>query len=170
MTRNVCFQSESGPFSQRTGVGAGEYSTPWNLSDDAGMVPVGVAQKLILVIDDSTTVRKIVETSLGREGYQVKGFPDGIEAMRWLLQPGSHLPQLLFLDIGLPKIDGYDIARYLRSRSQFRDMIIIILTGRDGILDRLKGRLVGAQAYLTKPFKTQELIGVVTSYLGVAAS
>lgn len=61
----------------------------------------------VLVIDDSATIRKIVETALGREGYVVKSFPDGVEAMRWLMTPESYIPRLVILDIGLPKMNGY---------------------------------------------------------------
>jgi twitching motility two-component system response regulator PilG len=126
--------------------------------------------KLIMVIDDSATVRKIVETCLGREGFEVRGFPDGVEAMRWLTEPGSRIPDLVILDIGLPKMDGYEVARRLKTKPQFANTVIIMLSRRDGVIDRLKGRLAGAKDYITKPFKTQEIINVIESYLGIPAS
>ncbi len=122
--------------------------------------------KLVMVIDDSTTVRKIVETCLGRQGFQVLGFPDGVEAMRWLLEPTSRVPDLVLLDIGLPKMDGYEVARRLKVKPQFSNTVIIMLSRRDGMIDRLKGRLAGAKDYITKPFKTQDIISVIESYLG----
>src|SRR5689334_23683727 len=122
--------------------------------------------KLVMVIDDSTTVRKIVETCLGRQGFQVLGFPDGVEAMRWLLEPTSRVPDLVLLDIGLPKMDGYEVARRLKIKPQFSNTVIIMLSRRDGMIDRLKGRLAGAKDYITKPFKTQDIISVIESYLG----
>ncbi len=125
--------------------------------------------KLIMVIDDSTTVRKIIETCLGREGFLVAGFSDGVEAMRWLSQPNARIPDLVILDIGLPKMDGYEVARRLKTKPQFNNTVIIMLSRRDGVIDRLKGRLAGARAYLTKPFKTQEIINLIESYLGVPA-
>ncbi len=122
--------------------------------------------KLILVIDDSTTVRKIVETCLGRAGFDAIGFPDGIEAISWLMGAESRIPDLVILDIGLPKMDGYEVARRLKSKPQFAKTIIIMLSRRDGMIDRLKGRLAGAQQYITKPFKTQEIVDIVEGYLG----
>jgi twitching motility two-component system response regulator PilG len=126
--------------------------------------------KLIMVIDDSTTVRKIIETCLGRQGFQVLGFPDGIEAMRWLMGPTSRVPDLVLLDIGLPKMDGYEVARRLKIKPQFNNTIIVMLSRRDGMIDRLKGRLAGAKDYITKPFKTQDIIAITESYLGMPAS
>jgi DNA-binding response OmpR family regulator len=122
--------------------------------------------KLVMVIDDSTTVRKIIETCLGRQGFQVLGFPDGVEAMRWLMEPTSRVPDLVLLDIGLPKMDGYEVARRLKTKPQFSNTVIIMLSRRDGMIDRLKGRLAGAKDYITKPFKTQDIISVTESYLG----
>lgn len=122
--------------------------------------------KLIFVIDDSQTVRKIVGITLSRVGFQVLGFTDGVEAMRWLAGPVGRVPDLIILDIGLPKIDGYEVARRLKEKPQFRDTVIIMLTRRDGLLDRLKGRLAGASDYMIKPFKGGELIGLVERRLG----
>jgi len=124
-------------------------------------------RKKVIIIDDSQTVRKIVEVCLSREGFEVQSFHDGVEALRWLSQQTSPLPDLVILDIGLPKLDGYEIARRLKGKPRFQHMVIIMLTRRDGILDRLKGRLAGAQEYLTKPFTTQTLISQVEALLGV---
>src|SRR6266567_4102128 len=71
------------------------------------------------------------------------------------------------LDIGLPKMDGYEFARRLRTKPQFNSTIIIMLTSRDGVIDRLKGRLAGAKDYITKPFRTQDVINVLHTHLGV---
>lgn len=125
--------------------------------------------KLVMVIDDLTTVRKIIETCLGRQGFQVLGFPDGVEAMRWLMEPTSRMPDLVFLDIGLPKMDGYEVARRLKTKPQFSNAVIVMLSRRDGMIDRLKGRLAGAKDYITKPFKTQDIISITESYLGIPA-
>ncbi len=122
--------------------------------------------KLVMVIDDSNTVRKIIETCLGREGFDVVGFPDGVEAMRWLTEPNSRIPDLVILDIGLPKMDGYEIARRLKLKPQFTNTVIIMLSRRDGMIDRLKGRLAGARDYITKPFKTSDIVAVAETYLG----
>jgi twitching motility two-component system response regulator PilG len=121
--------------------------------------------KLVMVIDDSATVRKIVETCLKREGFDVKSFPDGVEAMRWLTEPEARIPNLVILDIGLPKMDGYEVARRLKTKPQFSNTVIIMLSRRDGMIDKLKGRLAGAKDYLTKPFKTQDIIAVIEAHL-----
>ncbi|QBD80522.1 response regulator [Ktedonosporobacter rubrisoli] len=125
--------------------------------------------KFVMVIDDSNTVRKIIETCLGREGFDVCGFPDGVEAMRWLTSAEGRVPDLVLLDIGLPKMDGYEVARRLKTKPQFANTVIIMLSRRDGVIDRLKGRLAGAKDYLTKPFRTQDIIAVIHSYLGAPA-
>ena len=122
-----------------------------------------------MVIDDSQTVRKILVTALDREGFAVVAFPDGVEAMRWLSQPNARIPELVILDIGLPKMDGYEVARRLKSKPQFSNTVIIMLSRRDGVIDRLKGRLAGAKDYISKPFKTQDIISVIESYVGIPA-
>jgi twitching motility two-component system response regulator PilG len=125
--------------------------------------------KLVMVIDDSPTVRKIVEVSLRREGIEVVSFPDGIEALRAVTSHQmERIPDLVVLDIDLPKMNGYEIARYLRSKPQWSRTVIVILSRHDGVIDRLKARLAGTQAYLTKPFTTQMIVDVVTSNLGLS--
>jgi len=121
--------------------------------------------KLVMVIDDSATVRKIIETCLRREGFDVRGFNDGVEAVRWLAEPQGPVPDLVLLDIELPKMDGYEVARRLRTKQRFHNTVIVMLSRRDGVIDRLKGRLVGARDYITKPFKTQDIIAVAQAHL-----
>ena len=123
--------------------------------------------KLVMVIDDSLIVRKIFETSLRREGFESVSYPDGIEALRALAEGRQKIPDLVILDIGLPKMDGYEIARRMKTKPHLANTVIIMLSGRDGVIDRLKGRLAGAKDYITKPFKTQEVISTIYSYLGV---
>jgi twitching motility two-component system response regulator PilG len=123
---------------------------------------------LVLVIDDSPTVRKIIEVTLRREGVEVVSYPDGVEALRAITtRPCGRLPDLLFLDLELPRMNGFEIARYLRSQPQWNRTAIVMLSRRDGIVDRLKARLAGAQAYLTKPCTTQMIMESVHTYLGL---
>jgi twitching motility two-component system response regulator PilG len=126
-----------------------------------------VMSKLVMVIDDSLIVRKIIETSLRREGFESVSYPDGIEALRALAEGRQKIPDLVILDVGLPKMDGYEIARRMKTKPHLANTVIIMLSGRDGVIDRLKGRLAGAKDYITKPFKTQEVISTISSYLGV---
>jgi len=123
--------------------------------------------KLVMIIDDSLTVRKIIETSLKREGFDSVSYSDGIEAIRALNEKRTRTPDLVILDIGLPKMDGYEVARHFKTKQQFGNTVIIMLSGRDGVIDRLKGRLAGAKDYLTKPFRTQDVMSVVHSHLNV---
>ena len=122
--------------------------------------------KFVLVVDDSLTVRKMLEICLRRAGYEVKSCEDGVQALLWLNTAQARTPDLIFVDLGLPKLDGYEVIRLLRARPALEHTILVILSRRDGVLDRLKGRLVGAHAYLTKPFKTQEILAVVQAKLG----
>jgi DNA-binding response OmpR family regulator len=130
----------------------------WEKKEDDSM------SKLVMIIDDSLTVRKIMETSLKREGFASVSYPDGIEALR-ALSEGLQIPDLVLLDIGLPKMDGYEVARHLKTKEQFGNTPIVMISQRDGMIDRLKGRLAGAKDYITKPFKTQEVMTIVHSHL-----
>ena len=124
--------------------------------------------KLVMIIDDSLTVRKIIETSLRREGFECVSYADGIEALRSLTEQRlKRIPDLVILDIGLPKMDGYEIARHLKTKPQLSNTVIVMLSGRDGVIDRLKGRLAGAKDYITKPFRTQDVMAVVHNHLSV---
>jgi twitching motility two-component system response regulator PilG len=122
--------------------------------------------RLVVIIDDSITVRKIVEICLSREGFEVLGFAGGVEALLWLTGPQGRSPGLILLDITMPGMDGYEVARYLKARPHVGSTVIVMLTRRDGMVDRLKSRLVGAVDHLSKPFQTQQLLKVVTSHLG----
>ncbi|QBD75088.1 response regulator [Ktedonosporobacter rubrisoli] len=126
--------------------------------------------KLILVIDDSATTRKIVAFCLACAGYQVVAFSDGYEALRWLLRTEEQLPALLFLDLVLPRMNGYQIAHFLKEHPRFAGITIVIIARRCGLVDKLKARLAGASAYLSKPLRTQDIIAHASGYLGPNAS
>jgi twitching motility two-component system response regulator PilG len=121
--------------------------------------------KLVMVIDDSLVVRTILDTCLRRAGYEVIYFEDGLQALGWLNTSDARIPDLIIVDLGLPRLDGYEVIRLLKARPALEDTVLVILSARDGILDRIKGRLVGAHAYLTKPFKTREVLAVVQAKL-----
>ena len=119
----------------------------------------------VAIIDDSVVVRKIVETSMSRAGVQCLSFRDGYEALRAFRTELEQLPELIFLDINLPRIDGYDLLQLLRSHPRFDHIAVIILSSRDSVLDRVKCRLAGARGYLDKPFRTQDLLNAVSHHL-----
>jgi len=115
-----------------------------------------VMSKLVMIIDDSLTVRKIMETSLKREGFASVSYPDGIEALR-ALSEGLPIPDLVLLDIGLPKMDGYEIARRLRQRPLLKDVWLIALTGYGQDSDRQRSKEAGFDHHLVKPVDPQKL-------------
>lgn len=120
----------------------------------------------ILVIDDSQVVRKILEVGLRRSGLAVETFEDGVAALRSLQEPGrSALPDLIILDVLLPKMDGYQVARHLKTHPDLAGIPIVMLSRSDGVVDRLKGRLAGARAYVTKPFQIDELVQVIGAHM-----
>jgi twitching motility two-component system response regulator PilG len=120
----------------------------------------------VMVIDDSLVVRTILDTCLRRAGYEIKCFEDGLKSLSWLNTTEARIPDLIVVDLGLPRLDGYEIIRLLKARPELKDTVLVILSARDGVLDRIKGRLVGAHAYLTKPFRTQTILEAVQVYLG----
>ena len=124
----------------------------------------------VMVIDDSLVMRKIVEVCLNRAGYPVKSFPAAEKMFHWLETAEACIPPLVLVDACFPgKLDGYDIIVRLRARPAFARTVFVMISGCNGILDRLKARIAGAKDYLTKPFKTEELLAVVQTYLGVAS-
>jgi DNA-binding response OmpR family regulator len=127
----------------------------------------GEMSKQVLIIDDSPTVCKIVEICLHRAGYEVTYISDGVKAIEWL-RSGGRVPDLILVDLCLPKMDGYSVIQYLRTQLGLHQIPFVIMSRRSGILDRLKGKLLGAHDYLVKPFQVEELVGVVQSYLGTA--
>lgn len=124
--------------------------------------------KLVMIIDDSLTVRKILEVALRREGVDVMAYADGVEALRTLKAQPNLMPAVIFIDICMPLMDGYTVLRLLRASTRFDATLIVMLSKRDGVMDRLKGRLAGATIYLSKPFKTQEILSLILPYLSIA--
>jgi twitching motility two-component system response regulator PilG len=118
-----------------------------------------------MAIDDSPIIRAIIEFTLARVGVRIVTFADGMSAVRALQERRAQVPDLLLLDVGLPRMSGYEVADLLRS--VYHDLPIIMLSGHDGILDKVRGRLAGAQDFLGKPFKPSELAALVCRRLGL---
>jgi DNA-binding response OmpR family regulator len=127
---------------------------------------VGAALRPIMLIDDSRAVRVVIEASFRRAGMPVMAYADGISAITALTTGEATVPEVLLLDIGLPKMDGYEVARILRTNAAFKNTIIIMLTGRGGVIDRVRSRMVGARDYIEKPFRVSHVVNVVRGYLG----
>jgi twitching motility two-component system response regulator PilG len=116
----------------------------------------------IMVIDDSQTIRKTAETLLVKEGYAVITAVDGFEA---LSKVADQEPDLIFIDIMMPRLDGYQACALIKSNPRYAGTPVIMLSSKDGLFDRARGRIVGSDEYLTKPFTRNELIGAVRSHL-----
>jgi twitching motility two-component system response regulator PilG len=121
-----------------------------------------MVQPTVLVVDDSPTVRKIVQMTLQRENIRVITASDGLSA---LTSVADEFPALILLDIQLPRLDGYHICQIIRKNLQFRAIPIIMLSGKDGLFDKMRGRLSGSTEYLTKPFDSVELVNTVKKHL-----
>ena len=117
---------------------------------------------LVLVVDDSPTIRKIVEVTLRRERIRVLGVADGLSA---LAAVADKQPMLVLLDITLPGMDGYQICQVLKQRPTSKHIPVVMLSGRDGFFDRVRGRLVGSNQYVTKPFDPAALVHAVNKHL-----
>ena len=124
-----------------------------------------VDDPVVLVVDDSPTVRKIVQLTLQRERIHVVTAGDGLSA---LAAVADEQPDLILLDIMLPRMDGYNICQVVRRNMAFRDMPIIMLSGKDGLFDKMRGKLAGSTEYITKPFDSAELVQTVKRHLDSA--
>lgn len=118
----------------------------------------------VMVIDDSKTIRRTAETLLAREGCDVVTATDGFEA---LAKIADHKPQIVFVDIMMPRLDGYQTCALIKSNSQFRSMPVLMLSSKDGLFDKARGRIVGAQQYLTKPFTRDELLSAIRKHVAL---
>ncbi|MEO7003726.1 MAG: response regulator [Ktedonobacterales bacterium] len=121
----------------------------------------------IMVIDDALVVRRVIESSFARVGIPTVSYPDGISAIRALDKHDIPTPDLILLDIGLPKMSGYEIAQLLREHPEYERTQIVMLSGRDGMVDRVRSRLVGARDFVAKPFKPVDLVARVCKLLGM---
>jgi twitching motility two-component system response regulator PilG len=122
---------------------------------------------LLMLIDDSPAIRTIVEHTFARVGVQVASFPDGIAAIAALAEGRAVVPDLVLLDIDLPRLDGYQVAAVLRTNVAFAEVPIVMLSGRNGLIDRARSKMVGARTFVSKPFRPRELVAVVGEQLGI---
>lgn len=116
----------------------------------------------ILVIDDSKTIRRTAETLLAKEGCEVFTAEDGFDA---LAKIADHRPDVIFVDIMMPRLDGYQTCSLIKHNREFKDTPVIMLSSKDGLFDRARGRLVGSEQYLTKPFTKDELLGAIQRHV-----
>ena len=121
----------------------------------------------ILAVDDSPTIRKIVSMGLESAGYKVITAADGMEAIKRITVAN---PSLVLTDINMPTVDGYQLCKLIKSHEKTRSIPVIMLSGKDGMFDKMKGKFVGCNDYITKPFQSAELLEKVTSYVPLPVS
>jgi len=127
--------------------------------DDPGINLQGLR---VMVIDDSKTIRRTAETLLAREGCDVVTATDGFEA---LAKIADHNPQIIFVDIMMPRLDGYQACALIKNNQTFKTVPVIMLSSKDGLFDKARGRIVGSEQYLTTPFTREELLGPIRKYV-----
>jgi twitching motility two-component system response regulator PilG len=119
----------------------------------------------VLVIDDSNTIRRSAEIFLKQGGHEVMLAEDGFDA---LAKVNDYQPQLIFCDILMPRLDGYQTCAIIKRNAKYSDVPIVMLSSKDGVFDKARGRMVGAQDYLTKPFTKDQLLQAVQQFGKVA--
>ncbi len=120
----------------------------------------------VLVIDDSDTIRRSAEIFLKQGGHQVLLAEDGFDA---LSKVNDHKPDLIFCDILMPRLDGYQTCAIIKRNAQFASVPVVMLSSKDGVFDKARGRMVGSQEYLTKPFTKDQLLQAVEQFGAVHA-
>ncbi len=116
----------------------------------------------VLVIDDSKTIRRTAETLLKKAGCNVLTAIDGFEALSRVV---DFKPDVIFVDIMMPRLDGYQTCAVIKNNQTFRSIPVIMLSSKDGLFDRARGRVVGSDEYLTKPFTRDELLGAIKRHV-----
>ena len=115
----------------------------------------------VLVIDDSNTIRRSAEIFLKQGGHEVLLAEDGFDA---LSKVNDHKPHLIFCDILMPRLDGYQTCAIIKRNAQFSSVPVVMLSSKDGVFDKARGRMVGSQDYLTKPFTKDQLLQAVQQF------
>ena len=116
----------------------------------------------VMVIDDSKTIRRTAETLLKKVGCDVYTATDGFDA---LAKIADTKPNIIFVDIMVPRLDGYQTCALIKNNSEFKQTPVIMLSSKDGLFDKAKGRIVGSDEYLTKPFSKNELLGAIEAHV-----
>ncbi len=112
----------------------------------------------VMVIDDSKTIRRTAETLLKKVGCDVVTASDGFEALSKI---ADNQPNIIFIDIMMPRLDGYQTTALIKHNKRFRKTPVVMLSSKDGLFDRARGRIVGSEQYLTKPFTKEELLSAI---------
>jgi twitching motility two-component system response regulator PilG len=128
---------------------------------DVGSLATELVGARVLVIDDSNTIRRSAEIFLRQGGHEVLLAEDGFDALSKI---SDHDPELIFCDILMPRLDGYQTCAIIKRNPRFAHVPVIMLSSKDGLFDKARGRMVGSQDYLTKPFTKEQLLRAVDDY------
>jgi twitching motility two-component system response regulator PilG len=121
----------------------------------------------VMVVDDSKTIRHTAESLLRKAGCDVVTVSDGFEALSAVVE---HKPDLIFMDVMMPRLDGYKACVLIKHNDDFRETPVVMLSSKDGLFDKARGRIVGSECYLTKPFTKDELLEAVKMHSPSAAA
>ena len=132
-----------------------------DLQEPNGNTAAAAATSKVLVIDDSNTIRRSAEIFLKQAGHEVVLAEDGFDALAKL---SDYLPDVVFCDILMPRLDGYQTCAIIKRNPQFAGVPVIMLSSKDGLFDKARGRMVGSQDYLTKPFTKDQLLQAVQTH------
>ncbi|WP_425353089.1 response regulator [Thioflexithrix psekupsensis] len=116
----------------------------------------------VVVIDDSKTIRRTAETLLKKAGCEVITATDGFESLSKVME---HQPNIIFVDIMMPRLDGYQTCALIKNNQAFKKTPIVMLSSKDGLFERARSRIVGAEHYMTKPFTREELLSTIKTYV-----
>lgn len=116
----------------------------------------------VMIVDDSKTIRRTAESLLKKEGCEVFTAGDGFEALSKIVE---HNPDIIFIDIMMPRLDGYKTCQLIKHNDKFKDTPVIMLSSKDSIFDKARGRIVGSQEYLTKPFSKDDLLEAIEQHV-----
>jgi twitching motility two-component system response regulator PilG len=130
-----------------------------------GLTVTSSSATRVLVIDDSNTIRRSAEIFLRQGGYEVLLAEDGFDALAKVV---DHEPHIIFCDILMPRLDGYQTCAIIKRNPQFAGVPVVMLSSKDGVFDKARGRMVGSDDYLTKPFTKDQLLQVVAHFCAQA--
>lgn len=131
-------------------------------NEETGGMSVSLGNLKIMVIDDSKTIRRTAETLLAKVGCEVVTATDGFDA---LAKIADTRPDIIFVDIMMPRLDGYQTCALIKNNSEFKNTPVIMLSSKDGLFDKARGRIVGSDQYLTKPFSKTELLNSIEMHV-----
>lgn len=131
------------------------------MQDEVKMPQAEFSHLKVMVVDDSKIIRRTAETLLAKAGCVVDSAVDGFDALG---RVSAFDPDLIFIDVLMPRLDGYQTCALIKNNPRFRAIPIIMLSSKDSIFDKARGRIVGASDYLTKPFTSEELMAALHQY------